>query len=141
MRKHFISILLVVCLLFALTLPAGARASNYLNDYIVSINPVGNGEIDVTMVVDGVREMDMIGVLELAIDEKNTSTSSWHEYEVYYGNDDPDTFFAYDSFDYFNGITFTGVPGRYYRVTLIVYAGDSTGSDTGWITSGTVKCE
>ena len=141
MRKRFVHILLVVCLIFALSSSAGARASEYLNDYIVSIDAIGNGKIELVMVVDGVSKMDEIGVMEISIDEKNSSTASWHSYDVVFGMDDPDTFFAYDSYDYYGGYTFDGTPGHYYRVTLLVYARNGSGSDTGWITSGTVKCE
>ena len=36
--------------------------------------------------------------------------------------------------------TFKGTPGVSYRVTLTVYARNSKGSDTGYITSYTVVC-
>ena len=141
MKKKIICILVIIGILLSMSIPASARASDYLDQYTVGLSAEGNGKMAICVTVDGVTKMDKIGLLEVAIDEKYTSTGSWHEYEVYYGMDDPDKYYDYDSYDYFHTLYFDGVPGRYYRVTLTVYAGDSTGHDTGWITSPTTRCK
>ena len=142
MKKRMVSALLILGLLFSMTTAVygAVNASDYLEQYSVGLVAKGNGRMAYPVTVDGVTKMDKIGLMTVIIDEKNTSNGTWHEYEVYYGMDDPDTYYDYDSYDYFHTLYFNGVPGRYYRVTLLVYAGDSTGCDTGWITSATVRC-
>ena len=49
-------------------------------------------------------------------------------------------FYDYNTWDYVGTTYFQGTPGVSYRVTLTVYARNSKGSDTGYITSYTVVC-
>lgn len=146
MKKRILPLLFVICVLVSIISTAGAReiipyASKYLDQYGVTLIATGDGEMAIDMFVDGVSKMSKIGVMEVYIEEKNTSTGSWHEYDTLYGMDDPSTFYDYNSYDYLRTIYFDGVVGRYYRVSLIVYAGNSSGSDTGEITSYTVRCK
>ena len=146
MRRRAVTLLLVVCIVMSVANAVFARevvpyASSYLDRYGVSLIAAGDGQMAIDMSVDGVSKMSKIGVMEVYIEEKNTSTGSWHEYDTLYGMDDPDTFYDYNSYDYLRTIYFDGVVGRYYRVSLIVFASNSSGSDTGEITSYTVRCK
>lgn len=146
MKKRILPLLFVVCVLVSMISTVGARtvvpyASKYLDQYGVSLVAEGNGRMAIDMTVDGVSKMTRIGVREVYIEEKNTSTGSWHEYDVLYGMDDPDTFYDYNSYDYLRTIYFDGVVGRYYRVTITAHAVNSSGSDTGDVTSYTVRCK
>lgn len=146
MLKKFVSIVMVLCICCTMILGVGAKevtpyASKYLEEYSVSLIAVGDGEMAIDMIVDGVTKMTRIGVMEVYIEEKNTSTGSWHEYDTLYGMDDPDTFYDYNSFDYMRTIYFDGVVGRYYRVTITAHAVNSSGSDHGDVTSYTVRCK
>lgn len=142
MKKRIISFALIICVLFSVagTASAAMDASSQLEQYTVLLKANGNGDMSITMTVDGATKMSKIGVDEVYIEEKNTSTSTWHEFDTYYGMDDKDTFYDFDSYDYIRTIHFTGVQGRYYRVTLSVYGKNDKGSDTGWVTSKTVRC-
>ncbi|MCI8526489.1 MAG: hypothetical protein HFF17_11380 [Oscillospiraceae bacterium] len=144
MRKRAASLLIVIAVLLSLAGAAEAaaeRASAYLERYTISLRAKGSGRMAIVMTVDGVDEMREIGVDEVFIEEKNSSTASWHEFDTYYGMDDPETYYDYNSYDYLRTVYFDGTPGRYYRVTIVAFAADKTGSDTGWVTSSTVLCK
>lgn len=114
------------------------RASAYLDGYSVGIEARGNGTIAVMMNVDGTGVMDKIGVREVEIDYKENGT--WKYYDSLYAAEHPE-FYDYDSRDFMGTTYFQGTPGVLYRVTLTVYAGNSTGHDTGYITSYAVTCK
>lgn len=154
MKKRIISFAMSVALLFSLsttafandnledvdtaTIFAVARASQYLDGYSVGIEARGNGTIAVAMNVDGVGVMEKIGVREVEIDHKVNGV--WRYYDSLYASEHPE-FYNYNSRDYVGTTYFQGTPGVSYRVTLTVYARNSNGSDTGYITSYTVVCQ
>lgn len=147
MKKMTVSWVTVIALLFSLTTTAFAAeenldavllASNYLDGYSVGIEARGNGKIAVIMTVDGKGTMEKIGVSEVYIEEK--ANGSWKEYETQYAVEHPE-FYAYKSQDYVGNAYFYGTPGMSYRVTLTVYAKNSNGFDTGYITSYSVVCQ
>ena len=154
MRKHLASVIAVL-VVFSLSTSAIAvevppdsppqinellnnRSSAYLDGYSVAIEARGDGEIAVIMNVDGKGVMDKIGVREVEIDYKENGT--WKYYDSVYAAEHPE-FYDYDSRDFMGTTYFQGTPGVLYRVTLTVYAGNSTGHDTGYITSYAVTCK
>lgn len=115
-----------------------ARASKYLDGYSVGIEARGNGKIAVAMSVDGVGIMDKIGVREIEIQKK--VNGSWLYHDSMSASEYPE-FYDYNSRDYVGTAYFQGTPGVTYRVILTVYAKNSKGSDTGYITSYSVVCK
>lgn len=150
MKKRFLTFALAAALLLGLPLPAQAadfdamavyavaRASQYLNGYSVGIEARGSGKIAVAMTVDGTGVMDKIGVIEVEIEQK--VNGAWRYYDSLFASEYPE-FFEYNSRDFVGTTYFQGTPGVSYRVTLTVYARNSKGSDTGYITSHTVVCK
>lgn len=146
MKKRAISLLTVITLLFSLTSTASAegstwsvtRASQYLDGYSVGIEARGNGEIVLAMTVEGVGIMEKIGVREVYIEKK--VNGGWQFHESLDAVEHPE-FYDYNSRDYVGSTSFYGTAGISYRVTLTVYARNSRGSDTGYITSYTVVCK
>ena len=90
------------------------------------------------MTVDGTGIMEKIGVREVEIEYK--ANGVWHYYESQFASEHPE-FYEYNSRDFVGTTYFQGTPGVSYRVTLTVYARNSKGSDTGYITSYTVVCK
>lgn len=90
--------------------------------------------------VYGTREMSQIGVYELSIEEEVTP-GRWIPYITVEGDDDPDTYYSYNSMWHEGSYYFDGIPGSRYRATMIAYAGNSTGSDTGNIVSAERNCK
>ena len=150
MKKQFLIFALATALLFGASGPAYAvendaveayaiaRASQYLDGYSVGIEARGNGKIAVAMTVDGTGIMEKIGVREVEIEYK--ANGVWHYYESQFASEHPE-FYEYNSRDFVGTTYFQGTPGVSYRVTLTVYARNSKGSDTGYITSYTVVCQ
>lgn len=149
MKRKIMSIMMMVAMLFSMNITAFAvdrigapiahamRSSSYLDSYSVGIEARGNGTIAVTMTVDGKGKMEKIGVIEVEIEKK--VNGNWRYYDSQYGAEHPE-FYDYNTWDYVGTTYFQGTPGVSYRVTLTVYARNSKGSDTGYITSYTVVC-
>lgn len=114
------------------------RASKYLDGYSVGVDTRGNGTIAVAMNVDGIGIMDKIGVREVEIWYKENGV--WKYKDSLYGAEHPE-FYDYNSRDYMGTTYFQGTPGVTYQVVLRVYAENSTGSDTGEVTSPEIVCK
>lgn len=71
---------------------------------------------------------------------KKNSNGVWRYYDSLFAAEHPE-FYEYNSRDFVGTTYFQGTPGVSYRVTLTVYARNSKGSDTGYITSYTVICK
>ena len=113
-------------------------SSLYIDAYGVALSAEGNGEMCVSMSVDGVGVQDKIGVVYVDIYEKRNG--QWYAYDTLYATDHPE-FYDYVSRDYMGDAYFEGTPGRSYYVTMKAYAGSDGGSDTRYISSEVVVCE
>lgn len=145
MKKRFVSFLMAVLMIISVsgTTSAGGIeitpfASRYLDSYIVALAAKGNGQMSVSMSVDGTGVMDKIGVMEVEIDYLKNGSLQY--YDSLYASEYPE-FYDYNSRDFVGTAYFTGTPGVTYYVTLTVYAKKGTGSDTGYITSSAVVCK
>lgn len=154
--KKFLSMVMAMCIVFTLANTAYAvdvdtsentsmaitsnilRASRYLDGYSVGLGAKGNSLMAVAITVDGVGVMDKIGAREIYIEQKIDGV--WKFYDSLDGAEHPE-FYDYDSRDYIATTYFTGTPGVSYRVTLTAYAKNSSGSDTGYVTSPVVVCK
>ena len=143
-KKTSISLFLIICVLVSMVTTVNAvaeRASEYLAAYSISVYSTRNDHMSVDVIVHGVDDMNKIGVQTLTIEEKNSSSGSWHYYDTLYGYDNPDEFYDYGVHLFANTFYFNGTPGHSYRVIAPVYAGNSQGSDTGKITSSASLCK
>lgn len=129
---------MVLLVMATTTIPAFARASDYLDDYYVSLYAAGNGEMRVAVVVNGVGILDKIGVTRIDIEQK--VNGKWIYYDTLDSVDHPE-FYTYNARTYLNEIPFDGTPGVSYRVTVKVYAGRGSGSDTGYVPSPVSTCK
>jgi hypothetical protein len=117
--------------------PDAPNSSYYLSSYAVDLVALGNGEMSVGMDVMGTGVMSKIGVSVLLIEQK--INGAWQTYDVIYGITQSD-FFAYNTFTYTGEYIFTGTAGVQYRATITAYAKNSSGYDTGNVTSLAVTC-
>ena len=113
------------------------HASYYLDDYSIAFGARDNCRMVITMDVNAVRTMDRIGCSMLIIEKKVNGT--WYEADTLISADYPE-FIATNTASYFHSINYYGEPGVQYRVTMVAYARDNTGSDTGEVTSYVVTC-
>ena len=148
MKRRLFSLFLMLIMMFSVGMTAsavyrpeigmptinGTRSSAYLDGYSVGIEARGNGKIAVAMTVEARSKMEKLGVHEVEIEQK--VNGNWRYYDSQYGAEHPE-FYDYNTWDYVGTTYFQGTPGVSYRVTLTVYARNSKGSDTGYITSYT----
>lgn len=113
------------------------HASDYLSYYAIAFGARDNCRMVITMDVNAPRTMDRIGCMMLIIENKIDGT--WYECDTLVSADYPE-FYMYNTASYFHSIDYYGEPGVQYRVTMVAYARDSTGSDTGEVTSYVVTC-
>ena len=130
MKRRLFSLFLMLIMMFSVGMTASAV-------YSVGIEARGNGKIAVAMTVEARSKMEKLGVHEVEIEQK--VNGNWRYYDSQYGAEHPE-FYDYNTWDYVGTTYFQGTPGVSYRVTLTVYARNSKGSDTGYITSYTVVC-
>lgn len=116
------------------------RSSSYLNAYGVLLSQSTNHRLCITADVTGTGIMSKIGVSEIYIEEYSSSLGAWTEFDVWYGINNPNTFYEYNNYYYSNQFYFTGTPGNSYRVTITAFAMNSNGSDTGMVTSAVRTC-
>lgn len=142
MKKRMVSLVLTVATLLGISGVACAvepRASYTLDSYYVGLTAEGDGEMNVSVIVNGVGVADKIGVQEIYIEHKTSPNGSWSYYDSLYGAENPD-FYVYNDRLFAKDIPFNGIPGEIYRVTVYAYAKKGSLSDTGHVTSGSATC-
>ena len=112
-------------------------ASAYLSNYSIGFGARDNCRMVITMDVNAVHTVDKVGCIMLVIENKIDGT--WYEYDTLFGIENPD-FYMYDTASYLGSYEFYGEPGVQYRATMTAFAQDSTGYDTGDVTSYVVTC-
>jgi len=135
----FVFMLLLMSTAIAIEPPGenAPESSYYLSSYGVDLVALGNGEMSVGMDVIGTGVMNKIGVSVLRIEQK--VNGSWEPYSIILGMTQPD-FYMYNTNAYIGEYIFTGTAGVQYRATITAYAKNSSGYDTGTVTSLAVTC-
>lgn len=121
----------------AKTIEASRRASSYLSTYSVSLTAKTNHRMAIDATVYGTSVMDKIGVSIVKIEQKTNGV--WSNCDTLYAINNPD-FYQYNTLNYVNTISFYGTQGVQYRVTLTVYAGKGSGSDSATVSSYVITC-
>lgn len=146
MKKSIVSFFIIVALIICCIPNAIAaqvpeennpNASLYLSSYSVDLVAIGSGQMAVEMSVNATGTMTKLGVVTLYIEQK--INGEWQEYDTVYGMYHSD-FYVYNHYSYLGEYIFDGVAGRQYRATITAYARNSSGSDTGTVTSLAVTC-
>ena len=131
-RKRLFGALLAICVLSSIFCTAAsamdARYSDYLDSYVCSVTPKGNGKIVVSANVNAIINATQIGASDVYIYE-SSNNEDFTCVEEYHYEDYPNMM---GSGRHFNRdvATYYGTPGKYYYAAVYVYAGDSTGGDT-----------
>lgn len=139
MKKRLISAALALSILVAVSGAALAvtRASDYLAGYTISLEAIGDSQMEIHYSVTGTGRMTKIGAQALYIDEY--VNGSWSPYLTMTAAEN-DGFYGYNTAGHAGFAYFNGTPGVKYRVTLKAYALNSSGSDTGTGTSLSATC-
>jgi hypothetical protein len=140
--------LLTIILVVSLCAPIGAQAavpetvqplaSAYLTDYTAYIIAMGDGNLEIWWEVTGTGTWADIGVLTVSLYE-STDNSNFYWVEAFDFADYTnmlwhDTYICMDRVDY------EGVPGRYYKAYVHVWAGPEDGGDGRYIWTPVERC-
>ena len=140
LKKRLVSLILALCMIISVSGAAfaTAKASEYLSTYVISLEALGDGEMEIYYYVVGTGRMTKIGAQALYIDEY--VNGSWSPYLTMTAAENDD-FYGYNTASHAGFAYFTGTPGVEYRVTFMAYARNSSGSDTGTGTSLSETCQ
>ncbi len=139
--------IVTIILVIALALPMGVsaataepvqpRGSDYLISYNAYIYPAGNGLIQVWFTVDGTDYMDTIGALTIKIYE-STDQVNW-TWKKSFTNDTTPSMIEFNDYCYCSHVDYQGIPGRYYKAYVCIWAGKDNGGDTRYFYTSTKR--
>lgn len=122
----------------ATTPAATPRASDYLMEYTAYICAMGGGDLEIWFEVTGTGRWADIGVLNIYLYE-STDNSNFYWVKTF-------QFMDYDSMLWHNDymcmdyVPYDGVPGRYYKAYVQIWAGPEDGGDTRYIWTPVERC-
>ena len=147
-KSRFLVKLIAIALVVSLCAPIGAQAampetvqpmaSAYLWSYTAYICAMGNGDLEIWWEVTGTDIWADIGVLLVSVYE-STDNSNFYWVKSYHFTDHPQMLVHNDYFcmDY---VGHEGVPGRYYKAYIQIWAGPEDGGDTRYIWTPVERC-
>ena len=133
-----VSLCAPICAKAAVPETVAPMASDYLMAYTAYICAMGNGDLEIWFEVTGTRTWADIGVLAVSVYE-STDNSNFYWVDSFSFTDYPnmlwhDTYICMDHVDY------EGVPGRYYKAYVQIWAGPEDGGDTRYIWTPVELC-
>ena len=140
--------LIAIVLIVSLCTPIGAQAampetaqpmaSAYLMSYTSYICAMGNGNLEIWFEVTGTGTWADIGVLLVSVYE-STDNSNFYWVESFRFTNSPNMLWHNDyiSIDH---VDYDGVPGRYYKAYVHIWAGPEDGGDGRYIWTPVELC-
>lgn len=133
-----VTVFLLICAIFVGSASAAVvtvQSSLYLSDYNAWVTASGSGSVEVGYSVNATRTMTSIGATKIVIQQK--SGSSWVAVKTYYSST-TSKLLASNTNSMAGCITYNGTSGNTYRAIVTVFAGNSSGSGSATVTTGSV---
>ena len=147
-KSHFLVKLIAITLVISLCAPIGARAampetaqhyaSAYLMDYTPYICAMGDGDLEIWWEVTGTGTWADIGVLSVYLYE-STDGVNWGWVKTFQFTQYPNMLW-HDDFMCVDHVDYEGVPGRYYKAYVCIWAGPEDGGDRRYIWTPVERC-
>ena len=149
-KKNSSLIVKVIAIILTVSLcaPIGARAampemvepqaSAYLAAYNAYICAMGNGDLEIWFDVTGTRTLADIGVLTIYLYE-STDNQNWYWVDTFMF-EDYDGMLEHNTYFCMNYVPYEGVPGRYYKAYVQVWAGPEDNGDTRYFWTPVEHC-
>lgn len=147
-KSHFLVKLIAIALVISLCAPIGVQAampetvqpmaSAYLADYTAYICAMGNGDLEIWWEVTGTDYWADIGVLTVSLYE-STDGTNFYWVEAFRFTNYPNMLWHND-FMCVDHVDYEGVPGRYYKAYVHVWAGPEDGGDGRYIWTPVERC-
>ena len=147
-KSHFLVKLIAITLVISLCAPIGVQAampetsqpfaSAYLTDYTAYICAMGNGDLEIWWEVTGTRTWADIGVITVSLYE-STDNSDFYWVKAFHFTNYPNMLW-HDDYICIDHVDYEGVPGRYYKAYVHVWAGPEDGGDGRYIWTPVERC-
>jgi hypothetical protein len=147
-NSRFLVKLIAIILVVSLCAPIGVQAampetvspqaSDYLAEYTAYICAMGYGDLEIWFEVTGTRTWADIGVLTISLYE-STDNSNFYWVKSFHFSDHPNMLWHNDYFCV-DHVDCEGVPGRYYKAYVQIWAGPEDDGDTRYIWTPVERC-
>ena len=147
-RSRILVKLIAIALILSLCAPIGTQAampetvqpmaSAYLMDYTAYIIPMGDGDLDIWFEVTGTDYWADIGALSIFLYE-STDNVNWYWVKSYQHDHYPNMLW-HDDYMCMDYVDYDGVPGRYYKAYVHIWAGPEDGGDGRYIWTPVERC-
>ena len=133
-----ISLCAPICAQAAVPETVQPMASAYLMDYTAYICAMGDGNLEIWWEVTGTRTLADIGVLMVSLYE-STDNSNFYWVKAFSDTNHPNMLW-HDNYICIDHVDYEGVPGRYYKAYVQIWAGPEDGGDTRYIWTPVERC-
>ena len=147
-KSHFLVKLIAIILVVSLCAPIGAQAampetvqpmaSAYLMSYRAYICAMGDGNLEIWWEVTGTDYWADIGVLTVSLYE-STDGTNFYWVKAYNFTNYPNMLW-HDDYMCIDHVDYEGVPGRYYKAYVCIWAGPEDGGDRRYIWTPVERC-
>ena len=147
-KSHFLAKLIALALVISLCAPIGAQAampetvqpmaSAYLADYTAYICAMGDGDLEIWWEVCGTGTWADVGVLSIYLYE-STDNTNW-EWVKTFQFTTYENMLAHNTYFCMSHVDYDGVPGRYYKAYVHIWAGPEDGGDGRYIWTPVERC-
>ena len=147
-KSHFLVKVIALALVISLCVPIGAQAampetvqpmaSAYLADYTAYICAMGNGDLEIWWEVCGTDYWADVGVLSIYLYE-STDNTNW-EWVKTFQFTTYENMLAHNTYFCMSHVDYDGVPGRYYKAYVHIWAGPEDGGDGRYIWTPVERC-
>lgn len=147
-KSHFLVKLIALALIISLCAPIGAQAampetiqpmaSAYLMDYTAYICAMGDGDLEIWWEVCGTGTWADVGVLSIYLYE-STDNTNW-EWVKTFQFTTYENMLAHNTYFCMSHVDYDGVPGRYYKAYVHIWAGPEDGGDGRYIWTPVERC-
>ena len=136
-KQRILSLTLVAALFFALAIPAGARASDYIVRGSTTVTATGNGKISIVVRTYATERMQEVGASRVIVYEKQSNGTDRAVYTV--TREQMNSLVTQNRQTYAVVLSYQGVSGKSYYATAYCYAKNANGSGTLKASSDTVR--
>ena len=147
-KSHFLVKLIAIALIISMCAPIGTQAampetvqpmaSAYLTDYTAYICGMGDGDLEIWWEVTGTGYWADIGVLSVFLYE-STNNVNWYWVKSYQ-HDHYSNMLWHNDYICVDHVDYEGIPGRYYKAYVHIWAGPEDGGDGRYIWTPVERC-
>lgn len=124
--RVLLSLMLAAVLCTVSVSAALTRASAYIDWYSMNVTPVGSGVLWIEFSIEGTGKMSTLGAESITIERQ--SGAKWIQAAEFDRYDEG--MVGTNAYTYDNIIPYNGIPETKYKVTITLFAENSSGSDS-----------